>query len=442
MSHSYGNGNSNGNNYLGKKQLEEDIPIDNRYHFDKYDKFDKYGNHGRYNNMNYIHSKPSNENNYYGNSSRYRSNYYNNPKSFHGNSYSNKPGPKRDYKKSCQKYSNEGIRNLSHCEMPSPPPLSLKQKSDSDSLKNISSTSGDTKSIKSLGSNTGLNLKDINKLVSNITNIPTGRGQPIFNQQSINIGIKLGSPSNLKFKEKGISEFKEENKKWRKDEDNKEDEIPIFNFPKPSEKLLNYEPFNKSLIKIEPNPLDEFEIYPKKLLEFNKNNCPRKPYNTPKESSNNDNIENTLSIKSCYLLAKIRNWKLVTKFIPASYLTKEKFKNIIPLDEDKEDGGRTEETNSSKISNQKGEDPKKEKEKKFYLVYSEKFEENVEKSLEPMMQRKKQVKRDIFNKKYIIAQYHYDILKLKNKIKQNKFKINYLNINQENLKTALEGGKD
>ena len=59
-----------------------------------------------------------------------------------------------------------------------------------------------------------------------------------------------------------------------------------------------------------------------------------------------------------------------------------------------------------------------------------------------MMQRKKQVKRDIFNKKYIIAQYHYDILKLKNKIKQSKFKINYLNINQENLKTALEGGKD
>ena len=443
MSHSYGNGNSNGNNYLSKKRLEEDIPIDNRYHFDKYDKFDKYGNHGRYNNMNYIHSKPSNGNNYYGNSSRYRSNYYNNPKSFHGNSYSNKPVPKRDYKKSYQKYSNEGIRNLSHCEMPSPPPLSLKQKSDSDSLKNISSTSGDTKSIRSLGSNTGLNLKDINKLVSNITNIPTGRGQPIFNQQSINIGIKLGSPSNLKFKEKGISEFKEENKKWRKDEDNKEDEIPIFNFPKPSEKLLNYEPFNKSLIKIEPNPLDEFEIYPKKLFEFNKINCPRKPYNTTiKESNNNDNIENTLSIKSCYLLAKIRNWKLVTKFIPASYLTKEKFKNIIPLDEDKEDGGRTEETNSSKISNQKGEDPKKEKEKKFYLVYSEKFEENVEKSLEPMMQRKKQVKRDIFNKKYIIAQYHYDILKLKNKIKQNKFKINYLNINQENLKTALEGGKD
>ena len=46
MSHTYGNGNSNGTSYLGKKRPEEDIPIDNRYHYDKYEKFDKYGNHG------------------------------------------------------------------------------------------------------------------------------------------------------------------------------------------------------------------------------------------------------------------------------------------------------------------------------------------------------------------------------------------------------------
>jgi len=439
MSHTYGNGNSNGTSYLGKKRPEEDIPIDNRYHYDKYEKFDKYGNHGRYNNMSYIHSKPSNGNSYYGNSSRYRGSYYNTPKSFHGNSYSNKGGPKRDYKKPYQKYTNEGIRNLSHCEMPSPPPLSLKPKSDSDSLKNISSTSGDSKSIRSLGSNTSLNIKDINKFVSNITNIPTGRGQPIFNQQSINIGIKLGSPSNLKFKEKG--EFKEENKKRRKDEDNKEEEIPIFTFPKPSEKLLNYQPFNKSLIKIESNPLDDFGVYPKKLFELNKNNFPRKSNSTTiRESINNDNLENALSIKSCYLLAKIPNWNLVTKFIPASLLTKEKFKNIISLDEEKDDDSPTEDLNSSKNVQDNG--VKKEKEKKFYLVYSEKYEENVEKTLDPIMQKKKQVKRDIFNKRYIIAQYHNDILKFKNKLKQNKYKINYLNIKQENLKTALEGGKE
>ena len=134
MSHSYGNGNSNGNNYLNKKRLEEDIPMENRYHFDKYDKYDKYRSHSRYNNTNYIHSKPPQGNNYYNTSSRYGNNYYNNPKPFHNNSYSNKIPQKRDYKKPYQKYSNpnanEGIRNLSHCEMPSPPPLSLKSKSD------------------------------------------------------------------------------------------------------------------------------------------------------------------------------------------------------------------------------------------------------------------------------------------------------------------------
>ena len=58
MSHSYGNGNPNENNYLSRKRLEEDIPNESRYRYDKYDKYDKYGNHSRYNNMNYIHSKP------------------------------------------------------------------------------------------------------------------------------------------------------------------------------------------------------------------------------------------------------------------------------------------------------------------------------------------------------------------------------------------------
>ena len=208
MSHSYGNGNSNGNNYLNKKRLEEDIPMENRYHYDKYDKCDKYRGHSRYTNMNYIHSKPPQGNNYYNTSSRYSNNYYNNQKPFHSNSYSNKIPQKRDYKKPYQKYSNpnanEGIRNLSHCEMPSPPPLSLKSKSDGDSLKNISTNNTiDSKSNSngSLCSNKGINIKDI--FVSNITsNLPSGRGQPIFSQQNINIEIKLTSPSSLKFKNK------------------------------------------------------------------------------------------------------------------------------------------------------------------------------------------------------------------------------------------------
>ena len=409
MSHTYANGSSAGNSFLSKKRLDEDIQMDDRYHCGKYEKFDKYSNHGRYNNMNYSYSKPLQGNSYYNTGSRYRSNHYNKP--FHGNSYPTKLGPKRDYKKPYQKFSNsnanEGIRNLSHCEMPSP-------KRDSESLKSAENKSNSIRSI-----NNGINLKDINinKFVSNINSIPTGRGHPIFNQQNINIAIKLTSPPNLKYKDSKMSEYKEENKKWKKDEE-EDEEIPIFKCPKLPEKLTNYEPFNRNSVKIEENPIENFEIYPKNLYEINMNNYTRKYNNsTIRDSINNDNIENALSLKSCYLLAKIRNWRLVTNFVPASALTEEKFKNIIPLDEEKEENGQP---------------------KKSYLVYSEKFEEIVDKSLEQIMHKKKQVKKDIFNKKYIIAQFHYDTLKLKNKIKQYKYKVDYLNIKQENIKNVLD----
>ena len=411
MSHTYTNGSSAGNSFLNKKRLDEDIQMDDRYHCGKYEKFDKYGNHGRYNNMNYSYSKPLQGNSYYNTGSRYRGNHYNKP--FHGNYQPNKLGPKRDYKKPYQKYSNsnanEGIRNLSHCEMPSP-------KRDSESLKSAENKSS---SIRTISSNNGINLKDINinKFVSNINGIPNGRGHPIFNQQNINIAIKLTSPPNLKYKDSKISEYKEENKKWKKDEE-EDEEIPIFKCPKLPEKLINYEPFNRNSVKIEENPIENFEIYPKNLYEVNINNFTRKFNNsTIRDSINNDNIENALSVKSCYLLAKIRNWRLVTNFVPASALTEEKFKNIIPLDEEKEENGQP---------------------TKSYLVYSEKFEEIVDKSLEQIMHKKKQAKKDIFNKKYIIAQFHYDILKLKNKIKQYNYKVDFLNIKQENIKNVLD----
>ena len=302
--------------------------------------------------------------------------------------------------------------------MPSP-------KRDSESLK-----SGENKSnsIRTISSNNGINLKDlnINKFVSNINSIPNGRGHPIFNQQNINIAIKLTSPSNLKYKDNKISEYKEDNKKWKKDEE-EDEEIPIFKCPKLPEKIINYETFNRNSVKIEENPIENFEIYPKNLYEININNLTRKFNNTTiRDSVNSDNIENALSIKSCYLLAKIRNWRLVTNFVPASALTEEKFKNIISLDEEKEESGLKEE------------EQKKENPKKSYLVYSEKFEEIVDKSLEQIMHKKKQVQKDIFNKKYIIAQFHYDILKLKNKLNQSICKIKYLNIKQENLKNVLD----
>ena len=224
------------------------------------------------------------------------------------------------------------------------------------------------------------------------------------------------------------------------EEDNKEEEIPAFKFPKPSEKLINYEPFNRNSIIIDENPLENFELYPKFIYDLN---------NTPSIKQNSiilsnsifNNIENALSIKSCYLLAKIPNWRLVTNFVPASSLTEEKFKNIRPLEEMKaDDDDYTEEIEPGK-NNSESEKKKKEREKKSYLVYFPKYEDAVEKYLEQSLPIKRQIKKDIFNQKYIIAQYHYDILKYKNKLKQNKYKINYLNIKQENSKNDLDDKK-
>ena len=198
MSHSYTNGNPNGNNYLNRKRLEEDIQMDNRYHYDKYEKFDKNVNHGRCNNMNYSHSKPLQGNMYYNTGPRYRSYYYNNPKSYHGNGYQNKFPPKKDYKKPYQKYSypnvNEGIRNLSNCEMPSPTSLTIKNRHDADSLKSISSTTaGESKSSLN-DSNNGFNIKSINKLISNFASHISGREKILFQDY----------PPNFKYKEKKI----------------------------------------------------------------------------------------------------------------------------------------------------------------------------------------------------------------------------------------------
>lgn len=422
MSHSYGNGNSSGNNYLSRKRADEDNQLDNRYHYDRYDKFEKYGAHSRYTNMNYIQSKPPPGSNYYNYGSRYRNNFYNNQKSFHNNGYMNRLDGKRDYKKPFQKYNtsnaNEGIRNLSHCEMPSPP--QNKQKVEDNSLKsNSSSTEPETHTKSMSSTNNSINIKDLNKLVSNITSrMQPSRNQPypkhIFqNQQNINIKIHLTSPPNLKFnKEKQINE---QESKWQKEED-----CHSIKIAKPTQKL-SYEPFNRNIVKLDENPMDNFEVYPRNLYEINLNLPKKVTSTTISESINNDNIENALSIKSCYLLAKISNWRLVTNFVPASSLTEEKFSKILPLEEDEEQ-----------------KDAPKTSKNKSHIVYFGKYEDLVDKYLDMNKSRKEKIKTDIFNIKSIIEQYHYDILKIKNKIKQNIYKTKYLTIKQESLNNAIE----
>ena len=422
MRHSYGNPNSTGNNFLNRKRAEDDIPS---YYYDKYDKFEKYGTHSnpRYNNsMNYNYSKPPLKmNNYYSSNSRYYNNNYSSyrQKPFYQNvNYSNGISQKRDYRKPYQKISapgsTEGIRNLSHCDMPSSSPLSINRKN-TDSLKLTEASSSDP----------NLNIKNINKYVPNMS-----QGHPIISQQNININIKLSSSStNLKYNSK------EDKKIWKKKEDlidkERRYDLQLIPFPQPSPSLMNFRPFDKSLVKLEPNPLDKFVLYPNHLYELNMaaiyNPMKRTNNGTSiKELINRDKISDALALKSCYLLAKIPNWRLVTNFVPASKLTNEKFNKIIPLNEEEDD--ITEEVLPLKNK----------KEIKYSLVYNDKYEESVDKFLEGNQGLKKNIKSRIFNEESIIAQYHYNTLKLKNKLKQGFFRINYLNIKHENLKNAVE----
>ena len=360
MSHSVWPGNSSHNTFLNKKRQEGDIPIDNRYHYSKYTKYDKYTTHTRYNNPGYIHSKPPIGNNYY--NSRY-----------HGNNFNHfQKSYRRDFKKPYKKYSlpnpNENIRNLSNCDMPpSPPTLSQKNSEDT--------------TPKRIESNNSINV--------NIRNISK------FVKKRLNLEEKLEEAKN-----------------------EEEEELPFFKFSELSEKKQNFESFNRNSIELEENPLENFEFYPKSLFEKGKNKV-TKVSNVSNDNIYLNNFKNIIQLKSCYLLAKIPNWRLVTNFVPVSELKQEKFENFNLLDEMNDgDWGNVQ--------------------KKPALVFFEKYEEIVDKFLEQNKKNKKQVETTLYNVKFIIAQYHNDIFKIKNKINQTRLKINYLSIKQENARIAIE----
>jgi hypothetical protein len=246
----------------------------------------------------------------------------------------------------------------------------------------------DDNSITKFDSNNSNTSLNIDKYVSNIA------------QQNINIEIKLSSTPKLKYKDKLLEEAKNED----------EEELPMFKFPKLPEKVHRFQPFNRSLVKLEPNPLENFDLYPKNLFGNVRYNL-----SVPNSNKYLNNIENIIKLKSCYLLAKIPNWRLVTNFVPASALNKETFKNF---EKAKEDWALPLEKSS--------------------LVFDEKYEELVEKFLEQNMSKNRQVEMANYNLKFIVAQYQYDIIKIKNKINENKYKINCLNVKQENLRNAIE----
>ena len=389
MSLFYENYNSSGSTYLAKKRLKEPTKMDSHQTYDQYNKYRNNDSRSKYTNMNNHHS-------YSFKGYNSRNNYSYNSKNFYSNRYQ-RTYEKKEFKKIHQKNLDEGIRNLSNYDgddVFSQHALSIKEEHSLNSF----STSTNFNSPYKL--NDRYNPKDVSKLVSNITGKSRSYHQENYIQNTSNeIAPKYRSESNPKTKrEKDLTEAQLE-------------------IPYPNEKYKNYVPFDRDSIDIKsPSPLDDFEVYPKTLYTLNVNTIIPKNTNT---SESNKNVLNELSFKSCYLLSKIPNWRLVSKFVPISSLKQEKFEKI----------------NGEEDSSEKKE---KNDEKKSFLVYSEKFDDMVENYLDENKNKKKELEADILGMKSIVGQYHYDISFIKNKIQHNKYKLNYLDVKSQNLCSRIE----
>lgn len=390
MSLFYENYNSSGSTYLTKKRLKEPTKMDSHQCYDQYNKYRNNDSRPKYTSMSNHHSYA-----FKGNYNS-RNNYSYNSRNFYSNRYQ-KNYERKEAKKIHQKSLDEGIRNLSNYDGDdgfSQHALSIKEEHSLNSF----STSTNFNSPYKL--NDRYNPKDVSKLVSNITGKSRSYHQENYIQNSCNeIVPKCRSESNIKEK---------------KDKDHADAylEIPYLN-----EKPTNYVPFDRDSIDIKSlNSLDDFDVYPQNLYKLDSSLNFQKNLNT---SNSNVNVLNDLSFDSCYLLSKIPNWRLVSKFVPISSLKQEKFEKIIEEEENLEKKERNDE-------------------KKSFLVYSEKFEDMVDNYLEENKNTKKELEADIFNMKSIVGQYHYDISFIKNKIKHNQYKLNYLDVKSQNLCSNIE----
>ena len=381
--------NSNGNIYLARKREKEPIQKENKCNYDNFNNYYKYGNYGpslKYNCFKKYH--PFMKDNYFWNRNyKYRTDYYQGSKNYFYKGYPNRLYEQKNYSKYYHKNFDEGIKNISKDEEFYPQSLSLKEKEEEYSLNSIPCSTNLASPI------CHFNSKEINKEQENSSN---------------EIYFKLSSYSE---KEKG-DDKKPEIKEEDKEKDN------IF---KLYEKLRKYEFFHKDSIKLEDNPLKNLEVCPKNLF--------KKIKNTSKNNNLKDNTHNEhdLSLESSYLLAKIQNWRLISKFVPISSLKNEKFETF--LEKCAED-----ETIKNKSN--------KNEEMKSYLVYSEKYEDIVNGCLKDNMIKKKKIKFDIMNRKLISDQLQRDIFEIKKRLQKNKCDIKFLDAHNEHLCNTTEKTKN
>ena len=384
------NFNSNANTYLTKKREKEPIQKENKYNYDKSYNYEKFSPYPKYNGFKKYHSFMK-DNYYWNRNNKNREDYYKGSKNYYYKGNPNKIYDKKNYSKYYHNNFNEGVRNISKGEVFSPQSLSLKEKEEEYSLNSIPCSTNLASPNKSL---CRFNSKEINK-----------------DQENTNNEIDYKLVSNLE-KEK-IKEKKTEIKEEVKEEE--KDNIKLF-----FDKLRKYNFFNRDLVKIEDNPIKNFEINPKNPFKISKT-VSKNNYLKNEHHSSCDN-----SLESCYLLAKIQNWRLVSKFLPIPSLKNEKFEKILEKSEDEE---ITEKKNN------------KNDELKSYLVYSEKYEEIINGYLKDNMNKKKRIQFDIMNRKLICDQLQKNIFEIKNKIEKNKYDIKFIDAYNEQLSNSIEENK-
>ena len=445
--------------YLGKKRLDHDMDIPSKKRYDheydrscyererererdRYDRYEskyRYPDQCKYNLINqdypqyYQHSSSSGK--YHSN----RDNWYY-PSSKYHSGYSSNKSPRREYsKKNYQKYPNEteAVRNLSHCEMPSPT-----KKEDTATKSGIfnfvsnivssqfpSSQGGTYQHIsqKQQNINIKINVKsDSSQLSTSVVQqkrksdsnkdiTKSSKNMQSSNSDDINITAQTTTNTG-----------KLSSRLHRRSRDNPDELMeykePPLQRPQPKTEFV---PFKRNNVVIEQNPFDTLTPL-LSVLDDNNGNNNYDMHSSLMSTLNDDNKMMNVSgafvnddtayvrLDSSYLLAKVPNWRLVSNYVPPSQLTEERFDNI-QIDEDA-----------------KG---------KFYIVYDEKYENEVSKITEMNFQMKNKLKFETLN--LSSERNARETKKIQNKISENDFKLKYLIIKKEEIEKALsENTKD
>lgn len=392
--------------YLNKKRTEHDMDssIKKRYEYeDKYDHYDKYDKYNdRYTDK--YNDKYNQKYNIPYNKYRGKDYYYSNQSKYHG-----PKSPRRDYKKSYQKYSNdnEGIRNLSHCDIPSP--VKKKDECSENPL-------------------TGYTL------IRGFQN-QQGTYQHIFqNQQNINISIISPKPildSSQCCDKRVISVINSGLNKRRysnspKKEENANSSLngnltnPSISYKDPDESLFNSpdKKYRSSIPK--PPPKVPLQILDKTQFEIPENPfikdepLPMIDYAPLSANANNSHTDKAIipvKLEPNYLLSQITNKDLVNSFVDPASLNHITYDSIAPYNKS---------------------------DSKFYLVYDEKYENSVDKITEANKAEKEKIKEKINSLLQEIDKSEYDIRKIKYKIYENDWKYNKLNAKIKAIDSALE----